>query len=30
VGPIASVAQFDELAARLAALGIQDARLAPD
>jgi rare lipoprotein A len=30
VGPIASVAQFDELAARLAALGIHDARLAPD
>lgn len=30
VGPIASVAQFDELANRLAALGIADARLAPD
>jgi len=30
VGPIASVAQFDELAGRLAALGIADARLAPD
>lgn len=30
VGPVASVAQFDELASRLAALGIADARLAPD
>jgi rare lipoprotein A len=30
VGPVASVAQFDELAGRLAALGIADARLAPD
>jgi rare lipoprotein A len=30
VGPIASVAQFDELASRLATLGIADARLAPD
>jgi len=30
VGPVASVAQFDELASRLAALGIANARLAPD
>jgi rare lipoprotein A len=30
VGPITSVAQFDALAARLSALGIADARLAPD
>jgi len=30
VGPIASVAQFDELAGRLAALGVAEARLAPD
>jgi rare lipoprotein A len=30
VGPVGSVAQFDELAARLQALGIADARLAPD
>jgi rare lipoprotein A len=30
LGPITSVAQFDELAARLSALGIADARLAPD
>jgi rare lipoprotein A len=30
VGPIASVAQFDDLFARLSALGIGDARLAPD
>jgi rare lipoprotein A len=30
VGPITGVAQFDELAARLSALGIADARLAPD
>jgi rare lipoprotein A len=30
VGPITSVAQFDELAARLSVLGIADARLAPD
>jgi rare lipoprotein A len=30
VGPVASVAQFDALAARLAALGIADARLAID
>jgi rare lipoprotein A len=30
VGPIASVAQFDDLFARLSALGIADARLAPD
>jgi len=30
VGPVASVAQFDELASRLAALGIADAHLAPD
>ena len=30
VGPIASVAQFDELYARLGALGIANARLAPD
>ena len=30
VGPITSVAQFDELSARLNALGISNARLAPD
>jgi cell division protein FtsN len=30
LGPITSVAQFDELSARLNALGISDARLAPD
>jgi rare lipoprotein A len=30
VGPITSVAQFDELSARLNALGIANARLAPD
>jgi rare lipoprotein A len=30
LGPITNVAQFDELAARLSALGIADARLAPD
>ena len=30
VGPITSVAQFDELSARLNSLGISDARLAPD
>jgi len=30
VGPVTSVVQFDELAARLKALGIADARLAPD
>ncbi|HSY07856.1 MAG TPA: septal ring lytic transglycosylase RlpA family protein [Steroidobacteraceae bacterium] len=30
VGPVASVAQFDQLAARLSALGIADARLAPE
>ena len=30
VGPVASVAQFDALAARLATLGITDARLALD
>jgi len=30
LGPVASVAQFDELTARLAALGIADARLALD
>jgi rare lipoprotein A len=30
VGPITSVAQFDQLSARLNALGISDARLAPD
>jgi rare lipoprotein A len=30
VGPVTSVVQFDELAARLQALGIADARLAPD
>jgi peptidoglycan lytic transglycosylase len=30
LGPVASVAQFDELTARLAALGIADARLAID
>jgi rare lipoprotein A len=30
LGPIDSVAQYDELAARLAALGIRDVRLAPD
>jgi rare lipoprotein A len=30
VGPVASVAQFDQLAARLAALGVPDARLASD
>ena len=30
VGPIGSVADFDQLAARLAALGVRDARLAPD
>jgi rare lipoprotein A len=30
VGPITGVAQFDALAARLSALGIADARLAPD
>ena len=30
LGPVASVAQFDELSARLAALGIADARLAID
>jgi hypothetical protein len=28
LGPIESVAQFDELTARLAALGVPDARLA--
>lgn len=30
VGPVGSVAQFDELASRLAALGITNAHLAPD
>jgi rare lipoprotein A len=30
LGPVASVAEFDQLAARLAALGMQDARLATD
>ena len=30
LGPVGSVAEFDELAARLAALGIRDARLAGD
>ena len=30
VGPVASVAEFDQLAARLAALGMPDARLASD
>ena len=30
VGPVASVAEFDALAARLATLGVPDARLAPD
>jgi rare lipoprotein A len=30
VGPVASVADFDALAARLATLGVPDARLAPD
>jgi rare lipoprotein A len=30
VGPVGSVAEFDQLAARLAALGIRDARLAVD
>jgi rare lipoprotein A len=30
LGPVSSVAQFDALAARLAALGIRDARLATD
>jgi rare lipoprotein A len=30
VGPVGSVAQFDQLAARLATLGIGDARLAID
>lgn len=30
LGPVASVAEFDQLAARLAALGIRDARLAVD
>jgi rare lipoprotein A len=30
VGPVASVAQFDALSARLAALGVADARLAID
>jgi rare lipoprotein A len=30
VGPITSVAQFDELSSRLNALGIANARLAPD
>jgi len=30
VGPVTSVAQFDALAARLSALGIADARLAPE
>jgi rare lipoprotein A len=30
LGPVASVAQFDELSARLTALGIADARLASD
>ena len=30
LGPVASVADFDQLAARLAALGIRDARLASD
>ena len=30
LGPVGSVAQFDALAARLAALGITDARLALD
>jgi rare lipoprotein A len=30
IGPITSVAQFDELSARLNALGIANARLAPD
>jgi rare lipoprotein A len=30
VGPVGSVAQYDQLAARLAALGIRDARLALD
>jgi rare lipoprotein A len=30
VGPVASVAEFDQLASRLAALGVRDARLAID
>jgi rare lipoprotein A len=30
LGPVGSVAEFDQLAARLAALGIRDARLAVD
>ena len=30
VGPVTSVAEFDQLAARLAALGVPDARLASD
>jgi hypothetical protein len=30
LGPVAGVAEFDQLAARLAALGIPDARLVTD
>jgi rare lipoprotein A len=30
LGPVASVAEFDRLAARLASLGVSDARLASD
>jgi hypothetical protein len=30
LGPISTVAEFDQLAARLAALGFRDARLAND
>jgi rare lipoprotein A len=30
LGPVSSVAEFDQLAARLAALGVPDARLAND